>query len=192
MPSSRSSTNSRGTGTPDAIDISSTTLTKRRSCGSDVRRVDRHRADRQRDRRSPGAQRDHLRQRAAGDDQQRERRSRRSASRSVEVEPLDRADDEARRGRSRRRSTITAEHEQHDELDRRAAGGVLACEEVHRRLSGHRSELHLRRLAGLGVIGRDLPQRGGVEVEHAGEHAASGTSRAGCCRSSPSRCRPAG
>ena len=36
MPSSRSSTNSRGIGTPDAIDISSTTLMKRRSCGSDV------------------------------------------------------------------------------------------------------------------------------------------------------------
>ena len=36
MPGSCSSTNSRGIGTPDAIDISSTTLTKRRSRGSVV------------------------------------------------------------------------------------------------------------------------------------------------------------
>ncbi len=36
MPASWSSTNNRGIGTPDAIDISSTTLTKRRNRGSVV------------------------------------------------------------------------------------------------------------------------------------------------------------
>ena len=45
------------------------------------RRVDRNRADRQRDRRAAGAQRDHLRHRAAGDDQHRHRRSRRRSRR---------------------------------------------------------------------------------------------------------------
>ena len=34
IPASSSSTNTRGTGTPDAIDISSTTLRRRRRCGS--------------------------------------------------------------------------------------------------------------------------------------------------------------
>ena len=203
MPASCSSTYTSGIGTPEAIAISSTTLCSRLRCRSRVSRADAHAAERARHDAAAAAQLQRLveaRQAAA----RRARRACRTAHAGIAGRERQRSDGGADRaiddrdhdartapGRARR-VTATSDRRKPSTSQRvcwRAA--AWRAIEIHCSCPAaavRSGEADLRRFARFGL--GDLQQLRRLETEHAGDDAARGTPRAGCCSSSPSRCTP--